>query len=173
MSNNYTGELVGIQIALEFLSEIDHSDLVGRSIHLFTDCQPAIISAFDKKPPTSKIEIVTKMKECCNYLCCKGNSINVHWVPGYQDIRGNELADKQAKEAAAEVSGKVDIPIEMDKKEAVSELKRQVKEKWSNKKGRENTRDFYRGRKEELLWRGRQTNIFSCEPITVRSYPSE
>ena len=78
MSNNYTGELVGIQIALEFLSEIDHSDLVGRSIHLFTDCQPAIISAFDKKPPTSKIEIVTKMKECCNYLCCKGNSINVH-----------------------------------------------------------------------------------------------
>ena len=28
MSNNYTGELVGIQIALEFLSELDHSDLV-------------------------------------------------------------------------------------------------------------------------------------------------
>ena len=60
MSNNYTGELVGIQIALEFLSEVDHSDLVDRSIHLFTDCQPAIITAFDKKPPTSKIEIVTK-----------------------------------------------------------------------------------------------------------------
>ena len=28
MSNNYTGELVGIQIALECLSEIYHSDLV-------------------------------------------------------------------------------------------------------------------------------------------------
>ena len=51
--------------------------------------------------------------------------MDVHWVPGHQDIRGNELADKQAKEAAAEVSGKEDIPIEMDKKE---ELKRQVKE---------------------------------------------
>ena len=59
MSNNYTGELVGIQIALEFLSKIDHSDLVDRSIHLFTDCQAAIITAFDKKPQTSKIEIVT------------------------------------------------------------------------------------------------------------------
>ena len=35
--------------------------------------------------------------------------MNVHWVPGHQDIRGNELADKQAKEAAAEVSGKDDI----------------------------------------------------------------
>ena len=48
----------------------------------------------------------------------------------HQDIRGNELADKQAKEAAAEVSGKEDMPIEMDKKEAVSELKRQATEKW-------------------------------------------
>ena len=49
MSNNYTGELVDIQIALGFLSEVDHSDLVDRSIHLFTDCQPAIITASDKK----------------------------------------------------------------------------------------------------------------------------
>ena len=83
-SNNYAGELVGIQIALEFLSELDHSDLVDRSIHLFTDCQPAIITAFDKKPPTSKIEIVTKIKECCNILYSKGNSMN---GIGYQVIR--------------------------------------------------------------------------------------
>ena len=101
---------------------------MDRSIHLFTDCQPTIITAFDKKPPTSKIEIVTKIKEYCNILYSKGNSMNVHWVPGHQDIRGNELADKQAKEAAAEVNGK-DIPIGLDKKEAVSELKRQVKAK--------------------------------------------
>ena len=31
------------------------------------------------------------------------------------------------------MSGEEDIPIEMDKKEAVSELKRQVKEKWQRK----------------------------------------
>ena len=72
MSNNYTGELVYIQIALEFLSEIYHSDLVDRCIYLFTDCQPTIITAFDKQPPTSKIEIVTKIKECCNHLYLKG-----------------------------------------------------------------------------------------------------
>ena len=34
------------------------------------------------------------------------------------------------KEAAAEVSGIEDIPIEMNKKEAASELRSQVKEKW-------------------------------------------
>ena len=104
MSSNYTGELVGIHIALEILSEIDHFDLMDRCIHLFIDCKPAIITAFDRKLPTSKIEKVTKIKERCNHLFLKGNSINVHWVPGHQDIRGNGLADKQAKEAAAEVS---------------------------------------------------------------------
>ena len=31
------------------------------------------------------------------------------------------------------MSGTEDIPIEVDKKEAVSELKRQVKEKWQRK----------------------------------------
>ena len=108
MSNNYTGELVGIQIALEFLSELEKSDLGERSIHFFTDCQPAIITAFENKPPTSKIEIVTRIKECISCLYSKGNTINVHWVPGHKDNRGNELADKQAKEAAAEVSDKGD-----------------------------------------------------------------
>ena len=58
------------------------------------------------KLPTSKIEKVTKIKELCNHLILKGNSINVHWAPGHQDIRGNGLADKQVNEAAAEVSGK-------------------------------------------------------------------
>ena len=55
-SNNYTGELVGIQIALEFLSETYHSDLVDRRIYLFTDCQPTIFTAFDKQPPTRMLQ---------------------------------------------------------------------------------------------------------------------
>ena len=67
--------------------------------------------AFDKKPPTSKIEIVTQIKKCF-----KGNSFNSHWVPGHQDISGNELANKLAKKAAAEVSEIEDLPVAMNKK---------------------------------------------------------
>ena len=65
----------------------------------------------------------------------KGNIILVHWVPGHRDIEGNELADQQAKEAANEMVGAdpEDFPITMDKKEAVAEIKKNVKEKWQRK----------------------------------------
>ena len=41
LSNNYTGELVGIQIALEFIIGLEEQ-LKDTRIHVFTDCQPAI-----------------------------------------------------------------------------------------------------------------------------------
>ena len=35
LSNNYTGEIVGIQIGLEFLSELDY--VQNRSMYILTD----------------------------------------------------------------------------------------------------------------------------------------
>ena len=44
MSNNYIGELVDIQIALEFIVDLEGSaQLSYKNIHSFTDCQAAII----------------------------------------------------------------------------------------------------------------------------------
>ena len=41
--NNFTGELVGVQISLEFIAKA--SQVEDRDIHIFTDCHGAIISA--------------------------------------------------------------------------------------------------------------------------------
>ena len=57
VSNNYTGELVGIQIALEFLQDLN-TVLRNRTIHFFKDCQAAIISAFDSSIPRNKVNII-------------------------------------------------------------------------------------------------------------------
>ena len=43
------------------------------------------------------------------------NVIQVHLVQGHKDIKGNELADKQAKEGAKEMFG-VDIKLQLTKK---------------------------------------------------------
>ena len=48
------------------------------------------------------------------HLCLHTPSVVLmidHWVPGHKEIKGNELADEQAKEAASEMS-KPDVTVE-------------------------------------------------------------
>ena len=58
-------------------------------------------------------------------------------VPGHNNIKGNECADihLQAKEAANEMIGAdiEDLPIKMDKGEAVQKIKKNSKTKWKRK----------------------------------------
>ena len=60
MSTNFTGDLVGIQKALEFISDLNGSREKDRTIHNFTDCQAAIISAFNSQVPNKKIDLILK-----------------------------------------------------------------------------------------------------------------
>ena len=57
-------------------------------------------------------------------ICERRNDAKIHRVPGHRDIEVNKLADRQSKEAAAEMSAP-DIPIlpVLDKREAISEIK--------------------------------------------------
>ena len=128
--NNYTGDLVGIQIALEFLADLtENNNLRNRTIYIFTDCQAAIISSFNNAIPKNKIDIILPIKEFLRRLSDKNILIEVHRVPGHNNIKGNGLADIQAKEAAKEMIGAdiEDFPIKIDKGEAVQEIKKNLK----------------------------------------------
>ena len=80
LSNNYTGELVGIQIGLEFLAETD--TVKHKNIHILTDCQPAMRRAFWTELPRNKIEIIRDIKNNLSKIRERQNKIKVHWVPG-------------------------------------------------------------------------------------------
>ena len=90
VSHNYIGELVGIQISLQFWAEFDN--LRGRNIHFFTDCQAAILTAFHNQLPMTKIEITMDIKQLISEIMEKDNAIHVHWVPAHKDIMENELS---------------------------------------------------------------------------------
>ena len=66
----------------------------------------------------------------------KGNEIKIHWVPGHKEVEGNEIANRQGNEAARKKCTRHShipvLPI-LDKEEAVSELKKQMAEKWQRK----------------------------------------
>ena len=56
-------------------------------------------------------------------------------MPGHKDIEGNKLADKQVREAVVEMLGvdPKDYPFTLDKREAMTEIKKNLKVKWKQK----------------------------------------
>ena len=62
------------------------SEVVNKNIHVFTDCQGAIVLAFQNQILTNKMEIVTSIKQHITQIGEKENRIHVHWVPGHKDI---------------------------------------------------------------------------------------
>ncbi|TGZ78694.1 RnaseH-domain-containing protein [Ascodesmis nigricans] len=68
-------------------------------IRIFTDSKFALerIKSSEPGPGQEKAE---EIRRSYAKLSHRGVNVHLHWVPGHQDITGNEVADKAAKEAA-------------------------------------------------------------------------
>ena len=109
---------------MEFLADLNY--VRSKPIYILTDCQPVIKTAFGGLLPKCNIETVISIIECLSKICGRGNEVKIHWVPRHKHIRGNDLADLQAKEAVAEMSRSDVLKVlVLDKTEANTELKKE------------------------------------------------
>ena len=98
MSHNYIGELVAIKLALSYL--IDRQ-LKNKSIFLLTDCTAAMEMSFTNALPKAYAKQIRANRKLILTLRKSGNRINSTWIPAHMNFIGNEVADSEAKKAAA------------------------------------------------------------------------
>ena len=97
----YKGELVGLNLGAELLC----NEVRLKKVSFYTD-NKAGIQSLDSFKPTPRHYLADKfltemVKVRKKYPRC---TIWVRWIPGHEDVQGNEAADKEAKKAATDGS---------------------------------------------------------------------
>ena len=84
-------------------TEIRKSQSIS-DIHIFSDSQSAIGILELGWQPTQHKHTVAKIKQQIHHLEKGNTTVNISWTPGHANIKGNEKADRLAKEASSEAA---------------------------------------------------------------------
>lgn len=98
------GELVAILITIDYLTDEIHKANSVSDIHIFSDSQSAIGILKLGWQPTQHKQTVAEIKQKIQQLEQKNITVNISWTPGHANIKGNEEADRLAKEASCEAA---------------------------------------------------------------------
>lgn len=109
----FGAEVVGTVLALGIIRRATRI----QSATILLDNQPAISSLRDYRPKPGQYLTSCFNQEVERLLKAKPHlSIHVAWVPGHQDVEGNERADEEAKRAArGESSASAELPRSLAK----------------------------------------------------------
>ncbi|MEW8547348.1 MAG: ribonuclease H family protein, partial [Candidatus Thiodiazotropha sp.] len=123
-------ELVAILAVLEHLCNSSNN---SKCLRLFSDSQTAIGIITLNWTSKNYCDVIRKIKNLIHQLEADGWEITLYWTPGHTDIQGNEMADKLAKEAAAEAQDldkNTSVITNQDIKKAARDS---ILDKWQNK----------------------------------------
>ena len=117
-SSIFSAELKAILMALRLIEESDKGNFV-----VFSDSLSSLMAlrgtSFDNP-------LVLKVREEYSHLVQQGKLISFVWIPSHVGIRGNEEADKAAKDALQLQISNFKIPF----KDFKSEIRKHIKEVW-------------------------------------------
>ncbi|XP_071161036.1 uncharacterized protein [Mytilus edulis] len=137
-------ELVAIKLVLDYVSRIENKTLI-EEVKIFSDSQTAIgILTLNWKIENNRStshEIISLIKSIQKH---HGIRINFDWTPGHADVRGNEIADKLAKEAAKEANQiQKEAHITVTKQDIKTAARILVNKKWQHRWVNSDTGRFY------------------------------
>jgi hypothetical protein len=101
-------------------------NLMRRRIHICSDSRAAIAAL------TTKSSLVWECKQVLEKLS-KYNRVTIMWIPGHQEIPGNEEADRLAKEGVVEVPPDqfAAIPFSVGKSLIKKQLEQRHWDRWT------------------------------------------
>ncbi|XP_037536736.1 uncharacterized protein LOC119413748 [Nematolebias whitei] len=118
----YTGEMVAILLAVQWIE--DNQPL--RSV-ICSDSSSSVIS-IKNSCSESRPDILIEIQQTLFKISMMGLTVTFLWIPAHIGIRGNEMADKAAKEATKHNS--VEIEVKFSRAEIKSITKQRMREKW-------------------------------------------
>jgi ribonuclease HI len=96
--NTFEAEAVGAVLALWILGNTPAT--IGKTVSLFTDNQ-SIVTSLPYPKATPGQYLLSSLRSAIEGIGCK---LTVKWISGHSKVKGNEMADRLAKQAAAGLS---------------------------------------------------------------------
>jgi ribonuclease HI len=95
-----SAEIIAIKIVLDYF--INSKDQELHNITIISDSQSALGILTLNWKSENYFQSISEIKSQINYLKEQGVVVSFNWTPGHASIKGNEIADQFAKEAAKE-----------------------------------------------------------------------
>ena len=127
-TSNYEAELQAIKQASETIhQEFDLGTKTPSDLIYFSDSSSALEAL--RNPPFNTTLLSQTALAMHHLISAHNITVTLQWIPGHCDIKGNEVADKLAKEGACKPQK--NLPCSMDTVKQI--LKNQSKEEWLNR----------------------------------------
>lgn len=106
--NVYTAELTGFELAIDIAKD---SPAHFTNCIIYADSQAAVQGIHKPSKKSGQQVITAALTKIESHIESRNMTVGFSWIPGHEDIEGNEDADKAAKEAAYSGGTDASIPI--------------------------------------------------------------
>jgi ribonuclease HI len=127
----FRGEIYAIRMAIDYI-ESNANELEGKEISIYSDSMSGLMAL--RKSDCLDAELYNIRKNIQLLQMEKRIKVLLHWVPGHENVTGNEMADMAAKEAVYEESD--NDYIEWSKSLIKREMQKGSKAIWQSEWGK-------------------------------------